>query len=460
MRASKLLLLLALLGFGASLELAHQARGHLVMGPSGCRTWRGRLQGPSFSFEAQEPRTGEFRTVAVENAFGGVRVVAGEPGQAQLRLRTVVYLGDQRAAQAFAGKLRLVVVEDGDTLRVATNRRELEDQEVGFETHLELSLPKATRVVVRCEHGGVDVADVAEVDLEASYDAVRASGISGAATLSCRHGSLSASDVGGALKLTAKYGDVEANDVAGQVTLESRNGEATLRRLGGLTASIHNGSLTAEGVRGDLLVRGNHSEVRASDLGGGADVETSYRDVDLSTVAGDARVKIEHGALSARSLRGKLTAESSYGDLSVSDLAGPADLKVEHGGVHAQRLSRGAKVRASGDDVVLDGFKGVVDVVAQRASVSLTPDGPIQDRVDVRTSNGGVELRVDAEDRFELEAASDSGEVQVDLPGLVVHESSQRHVKGSLGQGGSPVTLNADHGDVRVALASDKSKGD
>ena len=52
-------------------------------------------------------------------------------------------------------------------LKIGTNRSEVEASQrghhrVGFETHLEVTLPPGTRLKVQNEHGATEVADVAE----------------------------------------------------------------------------------------------------------------------------------------------------------------------------------------------------------------------------------------------------------------------------------------------------------
>jgi len=83
LRPRKLLLLFLLLGFGALVETAYSLKTRMVIGPMGCRVLTGRFQGPSYSFETEETRSGvpAELVLSVENAFGEVRVWKGEPGQ-------------------------------------------------------------------------------------------------------------------------------------------------------------------------------------------------------------------------------------------------------------------------------------------------------------------------------------------------------------------------------------------
>src|SRR5262245_40728344 len=175
MRLRKLALLFLLLGFGAAVETAHNLKTRMAIGPMGCRVLTGKFQGPSYSFEVEETRQGMPAELAlqVENAFGEVRVWKGEPGRVKLRLRKVVFLPTEARARELAERLTPSLALEGTTLRVTTNRRELEQtRDVGIETHLALEVPPDTRVRIQNEHGAASVADAREASVWSSYETV------------------------------------------------------------------------------------------------------------------------------------------------------------------------------------------------------------------------------------------------------------------------------------------------
>jgi DUF4097 and DUF4098 domain-containing protein YvlB len=453
MRPRKLLLLFLLLGAGALIETAYGLKTRMVIGPMGCRVLTGRFQGPSYSFETEETRTGvpAELALAVENAFGEVRVWKGEPGQVKLRLRKVVFLPTEEKARELAARLKPSLALEGGTLRVATNRRELEQtSDVGIETHLALEVPPDTRVRIQNEHGAASVADAREASVWSSYEAVRVERIAGAAEIDNRHGDAFADQVGGTLKLTSRYGNVEVKDVAHKATLQLEHGDARLLRVGGLDATLRYVDLVAEAVAGELTVDGRHASVKASDVKGRALVDTSYRDVELRQVGADVRVKTEHGALIAERLLGALSVEVTYDDIEARDVAGPVEARASHGGFKGSGLKQGARVKTTGDDVELRGFEGAVDVETQRGAVRLFPEKPLLEQLTVTAQRGGIQLEVPAGSRFELEASAGRGEVQVNVPELEISESSPSRLKARLGQGGKGVTLRTDHGDISV----------
>ena len=458
MKASKIGLLLVVLGFGGVVETAWSVRQNIGFGPQGCRVLAGRFYGPSFTFDAQQTMpVPAATTIEVDNAFGGVDVRAGEPGQVKISLRKVVFRPTEPQARAFASEVQIKAALEGMVLRVGTNRDELENRaegrEVGFETHLEVTVPPATAVTVRNEHGRVGVADAAAADVTNSFDAVRVERVSGAARIQSRHGDVAASTVGGDLSLVARHGRVEVEDIQGRVTVDSEHGDVSAARTGGLVVRATHGDVGVESVRGDLEVRGEHGPVRVRDVSGAASVESSFGDAQLEKVGGDARVTVAHGGIDASDVVGGVTAETSHADVTLARIGGPVQVKVSHGGVKARALEKGAQVTASGD-VEIDGFRGDVRVEVDRGGVVLVPAGALTDRVWVSATHGAVRLEVPAGSRFALDATAEPGEVEVDVPGLVLTSTSSGVAKGEIGGGGNPVHLQARHGDVRVQAAT------
>ena len=459
MKASKIGLLILVLGFGGAVETAWSVRQNIGFGPQGCRVLAGRFYGSSFTFDAERTQPVPAGTaIEVVNAFGGVTVRAGDPGQVKIALRKVVFRPTEEQARAFANEIRIDATLDGSLLRVGTNRDELENRsegrEVGFETHFELTVPPATAVTVRNEHGRVEVADAARADITSSFDEVRLSRVSGAARIQSRHGDVLASTVGGDLSVVARHGRVELQDVQGRATVDSEHGDVRADRTGGIVIRASFGEVGVEGVRGDVEVRSQHGPVTARDVTGAATIEGSFGDARVEKAGGDARITVAHGAVEAADVAGGLVAETSFGDVVLARVGGPVQVKVAHGGVNARVLEKGAQISASGADVVIDGFRGDVRVEVDRGGVSLTPAGALTDPVWASAAHGAVRLEVSAGSRFVLDATAEPGEVQVDVPGLVLTSTSAGLTKGEIGGGGSSVHLQARHGDVRVQAAT------
>ena len=460
MSGRKIGFLLLLLAFGAAIETAWSVRGDVRIGPEGCRVMSGRFYGPSWSFEqkAERPLSGAAPRVELRNAFGGVHVVAGAPGIVKLRLQKVVFLPTEEKAKSFADTIELRISGEGQPLRIGTNRDDLDrGRQVGFETHFEIEAPAGTVLSLRNEHGRVEVTGVAAAEVESSFDGVAIENVAGDVKLDSRHGDVSVKDIAGGLDLISKHGGVEVSDVKGAAKLDVQHGDLTARHTGGLQVTQQFGSVTVEGVAGDLVVRAGHSEVHASDVAAKADVETSFGAAHLARIGGFARAKVDHGAVSAEDVTGGLSVESSYDGVEVARLGGPLDVSVHHGGVDAKGIAQGARVRGSGGDVEIDGATGPLDVELERGSARVRPRAAIAAPVTLSVRNGEARLTIPEGSRVDVETESLRGEVRADVPGLTASAEQRGHrgqrLSGRVAGGGSVVKVSAD-GDVTLESGS------
>jgi putative adhesin len=452
MKGTKVALLILILGFGGSVETAWMVRNHISMGGGGCRH-HGRFSGPSFSFEESgRHAVTAGATLEVENAFGAVRVRAGSPGEALVTFRKVVFRPTEQEAREYAGRIRQDLVAGPSLLRLGTNRRELEGPrpEVGFETHLDITVPADVHVKVVNRHGPVEVAGVADADVNNSHDAVRVERAAGPVRIRSSHGDVRVEAVQGILELDSQHGAVVLRDVGGAATVEMRHGDLEAARLGGLTLTIAHGQANVQDVRGDLEVNGQHAELAVAEVAGRARLETSHRNVVLDRVGGGARVRTSHGDVQATDVKGSLEVEASYDDVTVARVGGPLQVTVTQGGVDASSLQQGARIRATGENVDVRDFRGVVEIDVERGGAHLAPGAPLLEALKVSTRHGDIELELPPDSRLDLQASARHGEVTADAPALTVTRAEHSRIEARAGGGGNPVVLAAEQGDVRI----------
>jgi hypothetical protein len=459
--ARKIGFLILILLFGAVLETSWNVReNHFAFGPEGCRVLGGRFYGPSFDFEETAERAlgaDQAPEVEVRNAFGSVRVLPGDGPGVVVKLRKVVFQPTEEKARAFADRIELKLVEEEGRLRVETNRDDLGRKEnVGFETHLELHVPPETGATIRSDHGPVEASGIARANVRAAFDDVRVERIAGPVKIDARDGRVEAAELGADLTLKARHVEVEVSDVEGHADLDVQHGRLTLRRAAGVVAKLSHVEVVVESVEGDVEIDARNAAATALDVSGGVEVETSFGAIRLERVGGNVRAKADRGAVSAEDVRGSLTAEATHESVRLERVDGPVEVTVRHGGVTARALESGARVRGTDDDVTIDGFGGPVDVEVERGTVHLTPGRPITDAVTASAREGGIRLEVPAGSRFELEAESRRGKLDLDAPGLDVTVSDSgppSRATGLIGGGGAKVRLAADD-DVTVTAGS------
>jgi DUF4097 and DUF4098 domain-containing protein YvlB len=451
MKASKIGLLILILGFGGTVETAWRVRNHVGGFP---RFWFDKYGGPSFRYEnAPEVRTVAAGTaLVIENRHGLVSIKQAPGSEMRITLAKVVYLPTDEKAREFAARVNLVATDQAGRLHVTTNRHDVENsaRDVGFETHLSITVPPGTPVKVDSEHGRIEVSDVASAELSGSHEEIRVERVAGPVTIKGRHDDVTVSTVTGALRAEVRHGRVEVKDIDGAATLDVDHGSISAERVGGLVISNSHGDVDVAEVKGDLQVVARHSGISASRVAGRATVETSHNDVNLDEVGADVSVKVDHGGVRVEDVTGNAKVRTTYNDVTLTRVGGTTDVEVKHGGVRAEGLAQDAVLRTTGGNVEVDGFRGRMDVVTERAGVNLVATAPLTAPITVRTSNGDVELDVPAGSPFGIEASARHGDVSANVSQLAFITNEQSRIVGQLGTGGPAVKLDATHGNVRV----------
>ncbi len=459
MRAGKVFLFLFILGFGSAVETAWSLRHNVAFSPWGCRIIGGRFWGQSFSFDSQQQFTvPPGTTLDVENAFGAVRVTRGVDSEVRVTLRKVVYSPTQTAARTLAERIRVVGREEAGILHLGTNRSEIEGglggDESGFETHLEVAVPPGTPLKVHNEHGLVEAEDVDSAKISSSFDSVRVARVAKAVEIETRHGDVVVSEVGGDLSASVRHGEIEAKTVQGTAQILVQHGDARVSDVRGLALTSAHSDVEIDGCQGDLNVKGENGDVSAKRVTGRAEVSTTFGDLDLQELGGEVRAKAGNGEVTISDAKGPVFAEASFNSVTLRRIAGAADVVVSHGGALIEDVAGDLKLRSSGDDVHVEAVTGAIEVEVERGGATVIPGGPLTQPLAVTTTHGGIVLRVPEGSRFELDATSLRGELEVAVPGLTVSESSRDRVKGQMGGGGSLVKLSSTNGDVRVEPGS------
>ena len=237
--------------------------------------------------------------------------------------------------------------------------------------------------------------------------------------------------------------------------LDVEHGDLSARKTGPLDVAIQYGGFEAEGVAGDLVVRGGHAGVRASDVTGRAEVETSFAGIHLARVGGDVRAKAQHGEVTAEDVAGGLFAETTHDGCEArpGGRAGAGRSPTTAGSRRAasRRAPACARPAATSRSTASRAASRSRSSAAARAS---SPRAALAAEVTVSATQGEVRLEVPEGSRFDLDAESRRGELSTEVPGLTTSETGgepgrAHRVAGQLAGGGVAVRLRAD-GDVTL----------
>ena len=183
-------------------------------------------------------------------------------------------------------------------------------------------------------------------------------------------------------------------------------------------------------------------------------IVSSNGSIHALDVEGPAHLKTSNGSIRAENLHGSLDAQTSNGSVEVEKLTGSASLHTSNGRVHA-------------DDV-----QGSIEADTSNGGIHIRLTKPEAGRpIKLETSNGPIELTMEAMNQNEIHASTSNGGITVHLPSgvganLNAHASNssistefevttqgaiEKHrLEGKIGGGGPDIELSTSNGSIRV----------
>lgn len=218
---------------------------------------------------------------------------------------------------------------------------------------------------------------------------------------------------------------------------------------------------------GTVIGRAPYAELRVA-LPAGVSAQASVVSGDLSAdeVRGDLNLTTVSGNMSVGDTRGALTLSTTSGDVEVRDHDGAVTAESVSGDVRLEGDLASPSVRTVSGEARLDGASGNVVLSSISGQLSLagtglagldleSTSGDIEARVDlvegatgsISNISGDVDLRLPEDARLDLDVTTASGELKSELRGI---EADRRSMRGALGGGGPSLTVSTTSGDVEV----------
>lgn len=202
-----------------------------------------------------------------------------------------------------------------------------------------------------------------------------------------------------------------------------------------------NGSIQVEGWEGDH-VRGEarvvtraRSADAARDLAGDVEIRTRPGQIESSGprtwMSRDSwsvsyRVQVPRGT--------GLALENTNGSVRVEGVEGPVELASTNGGVHLEDVRDWIRARTTNGGI----------------EVHMAPGANLEEDSYLRSTNGGIVVRLPSTLNARLEASTTNGSISSELP--LTGESSvrRRSMNGTLGSGGVELRLQTTNGGIRI----------
>jgi DUF4097 and DUF4098 domain-containing protein YvlB len=197
-----------------------------------------------------------------------------------------------------------------------------------------------------------------------------------------------------------------------------------------LTIETSGGKISIEGIRSRSKLDTSGGGIEVRDLTGDLEGHTSGGPVKLADIKGRVRVETSGGGISGVRLDGDVSAETSGGSIELERVAG---------GIRASSSGGGIRIFEAGGRVEAETSGGSIEASFRKGNAQ---GGSLE------TSGGGIEVAIDPDLGFEIDAEGNS--VKTDVPVRVVGEVSRRSLRGTLGRGGQTLRLHTSGGGVLI----------
>jgi DUF4097 and DUF4098 domain-containing protein YvlB len=233
------------------------------------------------------------------------------------------------------------------------------------------------------------------------------------------------------ISLLARRGDIHVSQMQADADLEANHGDITAQQMqGNVVLHPHHNDVTVKDIRGNATIDGDVGDSSVSDVTGALTYSTSYSgDIQVSHIAGPIHFKSLRTDLQLAKLDGDLNIDGS--DLRANSIAGPFTLTTQTKDVH------------------LEDITGSIHIEDRRGDIEVQTKAPLGN-VDISTTGGEISISLPEKPGFQMDAESDSGEIQSDFGLSINNQSSNATATGTVGKGGPQVKLKTDRGTIQI----------
>ncbi len=177
--------------------------------------------------------------------------------------------------------------------------------------------------------------------------------------------------------------------------------EVVLPKECALTAATSDGSITAEGLKGEISLKTSDGDIRLTDA------------------------------------QGRLTAHASDGDILLRSVRGEVESRTSDGHIELSGVLTALNLRTSDGDI----------------SARVEPGSQMSGSWKITASDGTIEAALPPEFNADLWLHTSDGEITCGLPLTVEGKTSPHDLRGTLGQGGPLFEIRTSDGDIRLVRA-------
>lgn len=332
-----------------------------------------------------------------------------------------------------------------------------------YEDRLEQAFPANGTLKIVCDHGNINVNSSDDGKIRVMVHKKVWANSQSDADASNNNAKPTIEINGGAVVVNANTQAGGKHDIAADmdiflpkkadVTLSTRHGDVNIvQREGLITASHQQGGANFEDITGDVNVSGEKITVRATRIKGNISVQGRVTEMTAEDISGNATLNGDNFEEVRVSKIGKtLTFKSYRTDLEFAGLAGDFDMSSDD--LRAKDITGPVRLITRSKTIHLDDVSG--DVRIENSNGDVEVHAVKLGNYDVRNHHGDVTVTVPSKAAFSVDARTQHGDASSDFGELKVsNNDNEGTVNGTVGGGGSKLTLTTDGADVNVRKSS------
>jgi|HubBroStandDraft_6_1064221.scaffolds.fasta_scaffold69266_2 hypothetical protein len=186
------------------------------------------------------------------------------------------------------------------------------------------------------------------------------------------------------------------------------------------------------------------------------DVSSSNGSLRVEDIDGNAHLATSNGSIHLGKIHGNVDAHSSNGSIEVQDVKGDVNFTTSNGGVHADNVDGAFEAQTSNGGIrahLHDTASGrAIRASTSNGAIDLQVDALRQNDVIASTSNGPITVRMPANAAATLHASTNSnGSIRSDFD-VLMHpgEISKHRIEGTIGGGGQKIDLVTSNGNITL----------
>jgi DUF4097 and DUF4098 domain-containing protein YvlB len=227
-------------------------------------------------------------------------------------------------------------------------------------------------------------------------------------------------------------------------------------------ASRKEGVIRRETVKGMFTYSTNIGDIRVQEIHGDADVHTGAGEVQLGSVTGECKVSSLGGPLQIGEVHGAIEAKTRAGDILIDSARRGGTVVTNGGSIRLLYTGGPTRLVSGGGNITVRQAAGSINAFTRSGDIEISVGVTVPtQKIEARTDKGNVVLNVGPNFAADIDAvimtsdpAADT--ILSDIPGLSISRQqvggkTRVRATGKLNGGGSPITISATEGDIRIS---------